>query len=468
MSWNSRTWAMGLALTASALAADPAISAAASARVRIEGSDTIGGALGIALAEAFHAQHPEALVEWEGLGSSTAFVGLFDGSADLGASSRAITESEAAEAKRQGISLREFVIGYDGIAVIVHPDNPIAALTVQQLSEIFQGRVADWAALGGRGGRIRLVSRPSYSGTHVFFRDKVLRRGNAKGAEQFAERTEWVEHSADILPMVAGDPNAISFVGLGWAKSVVRTVPVAATKGQTPVLPSVATVRDGSYPIYRPLLMYARGEPRGRSGELLDFILGGDGQQIVAENGFVALDSPRPAGATATTAPKTARRESSPGFEAAVRAQAGSAAATGAPTAAAAVAAPGPRLTRVYFQFGGTLLGDEALETLAGAAAELRSGGYRALVVGHADGIGSRQANLKVSQARAEAVRRQLVSMGVPPAMLLTEAAGSDQPIATNQTAAGRRGNRRVDIVPLRASETTAPAPAGSGRPPGS
>ena len=143
MTWKWRSRVLGLGLTAFAVAA-PALAAASDARVRVEGSDTIGGALGIAIAEAFHAQYPEARVEWEGLGSSTAFVGLFDGSADLGASSRAINEAEAAEAKRQGVRLREYVIGYDGIAVIVHPDNPIASLTVQQLSEIFQGRISDW------------------------------------------------------------------------------------------------------------------------------------------------------------------------------------------------------------------------------------------------------------------------------------------------------------------------------------
>ncbi len=296
-------------------------------RLRVEGSDTIGGSLGLELAEAFNAFHPGILVEWEGLGSSTAFIGLFDGSADLGASSRPINEAELAEARALGLKLKELVLAYDGMSVFVHPSNEVPVLTLEQLSRIFQGRVTNFREVGGPDRPIRLLSRPSYSGTHAFFRDKVLRRGNAKGPEEFAASTEWVEHTADIVERVARDPNAISYGGMAYARPKVRVVPVAAARGRPGVLPAPETVRDGSYPIFRPLYLYARGEPQGRVRELLDFILGVDGQKLVAEVGFVPASleqSPAavvarataarlaPAPQPATTAPQPAAQPTAP------------------------------------------------------------------------------------------------------------------------------------------------------------
>ena len=186
-------------------------------RLRVEGSDTIGGSLGIELAEAFHAFHPAVLVEWEGLGSSTAFIGLFDGSADLGASSRPINEAELAEAKRLGLKLKEAVLAYDGLSIFVHPSNEIPVLTVEQLSRIFQGRVTNFREVGGPDRPIRLLSRPSYSGTHAFFRDKVLRRGNARG-----RRSSRLRPSGSSTPPTSSsgsprDPNAITYGGMAYA-----------------------------------------------------------------------------------------------------------------------------------------------------------------------------------------------------------------------------------------------------------
>src|ERR1700719_716844 len=123
----------------------PAPSPAASVALQVKGSDTIGGKLGQDFAHDFSARHPEVDVKWEALGSGTAFVGLLDGSAQLGAASRAVKEGELADARKLGIELREYVIGYDGIAVVVNPANPIAELTVAQLSDIFTGKVRDWS-----------------------------------------------------------------------------------------------------------------------------------------------------------------------------------------------------------------------------------------------------------------------------------------------------------------------------------
>lgn len=419
------------------------------AKVRVEGSDTIGGALGPDLAEAFHQRQPATFVEWEALGSSTAFVGLFDGSADLGASSRPVREEELAEAKRLGIQLREWVLGYDGIAVIVHPDNPLPVLTVQQASEIFRGRIRNYREVGGPDRSIRLLARPSYSGTHSFFKEKVLRRGNAKGPEEFAETTEWVEHSSEIVTRVAADPSAISFVGLGWVKPNVHAVPLAAGRGLPAVAPTLATVRDGSYPVFRALYLYSRGEPQGPSRDLLAFALSPAGQELVARNGFVANLAPSPL-ALSSTAPSSPTLDAPSGLPEPAATPAVAAAVPGrsaAPAPAPIAIAAAPELIRVYFAFGGTRITEEGELKLHAVATQLARGGVTAEIVGHADATGDPEANRRVSLARALTVRAELARLGAPGATMVASGRGSEQPIASNEAPEGRRQNRRVDIL---------------------
>jgi phosphate transport system substrate-binding protein len=416
--------------------AEPAARAAAAgaATVQVKGSDTIGGKLGQDFAHAFMSRHPAVEVKWEALGSGTAFVGLLDGSAQLGASSRGVKEAEVAEAKKVGIELREFVIGYDGIAVIVNPENPVSELTIAQLSDIFTGKIKSWSELGwsevgGPDLPIHLISRPSYSGTFSFFRDKVLRRGNDKGPEDFAATVELVEENGAIIKKVAQERGAISYVGIGWVTPQVRTVGVANRPGQPAVKASVATVRTGTYPVYRPLLIYSRGEPHGAARELLAFVLSGDGQKLVAKNDFVPTDSP------VSLAPE----------------------AGGSATASAAAAGGGgPQVARVLFPKGVSLTAD-ARQTLDGLARSAKADGRRLLVVGHADARGSRAANKGVSLARARAVATYLTEQGVPREAIQVEGHGADDPVGTNTSGAGRGANRRVDVIVLAAAAAAAP-----------
>jgi len=423
--------AVAATVLAARLCAPPAATAAA-VTLQVKGSDTIGGKLGQDFAQAFKARHPEVDVRWEALGSGTAFVGLLDGSAQLGASSRGIKENEVTEARQRGVELREFVIGYDGIAVVVHPRNPVSELTVAQLSDLFTGKLRNWREVGGPDLPVRLISRPSYSGTFGFFRDKVLRRGNDKGPEDYAPSAEFIEENGAILEKVAREPGAISYVGIGWLTPAVKTLGVAPKAGQPAVHASVATVRTGTYPIYRPLLMYSRGEPHGPAREMLAFILSSDGQKVVAKNDFVPTDSPvalapEPAGAATTTA---AAGTSSAGA-----------------SANAAASAP-PEVVRVQFPQGATLT-EAAKASLAALAVSARSGGNHLLVVGHADIRGSRAVNARVALARAKAVASFLEQEGVAQSAIQVAGRGADEPIGTNQSGAGRGANRRVDITVL-------------------
>lgn len=401
------------------LVAGPAVAQTGERVVQVKGSDTIGGSLGPALAEGFEADNPQVDVRWDSLGSGTAFVGLFDRSADLGASSRSIRPGELEEAGRLGIRLQELVLGYDGIAVLVHPSNPVAELTMSELTGIFTGRIDRWSELGGPDQPIRRVSRPSYSGTHGFFRDHVL------GEEAFADDTDFVEHSEEIAQLVASDRDAVSYLGMGWVGPGVKPVAIVPEPGAPAVLPSLDTVRRGTYPIYRPLLLYTRGMPEGDTRELVAFILGPTGRQLVKREGFIPPD-------TASLPGWLARPSQLSPSQRAVR--------PGDATA---------DLLRVVFRLGGSTLDTDARRTLDRLARRLSGSGERLLVTGHADSEGDAEVNRRVSLRRARAVADYLAARGIERSRVTVEGHGEDRPVATNDTAVGRSLNRRVDVVVL-------------------
>lgn len=397
-------------LIATAVACSPALAATT---IRIKGSETIGGALAPDLAAAFQRQHPGLRVTVESLGSGTAFVGLLDGSADLGASSRPANAKELEQAAARGATLREFVLGYDGIAVIVHPSNPVGALTVAQISDLFTGAVQRWDQVGGEGRPVRRISRPTYSGTYAFFKEKVLRKGNAKGSEEFSPDTQYLEENTDIVAAVAADPTAVAYVGLGWVDRRVKALGVAPTAGAEPVRPSLETIRHGTYPIYRPLFLYSLGEPTGPSREFLRFALSEEGRRIVAAHDFVPSDQPVP---LPEVAPASTPRYAATTY-------------------------------RLNFAAGSSSLSPQAQEILRNVADRLREGSYRVLVVGHADARGTPAANRTIALARAQAVAQFLRELRVPETIMQVDARSADEPVATNETPDGRSANRRVDVT---------------------
>ncbi len=382
--------------------------------IRIKGSDTIGGALAPALGRAFHAAHPEVDVHVEALGSKTAFVGLFDGSADLGASSRPVAAAELAQASRLGVTLHEYVLAYDGVAVIVNPANPLRLLALDDVAAIFSGRARDWSAVGGASAPITVLTRPTYSGTHAFFRDKVLRHGDANATADFAPDARVIEDNRELLRAVAADANAIAFIGHGWIDPSVRALSIAVERGGVAIAPETATIRDGSYPIYRPLLFYTRGAPTPDVAAFLGFVLGAGGQAQVREHGFVPIDAPAAPTVTAAEPPAGAPLEP----------------------------------VRITFNAGATKPDDEAYARLATLVR--RAQGAKLLVVGHSDAEGNRATNHRLALLRAERVGAALQALGVAAGAISIEADDSDAPVATNRTLAGRRQNRRADVFIVR------------------
>lgn len=372
--------------------------------LRLKGSDTIGGKLTPELAEAFRSEYGSSVgFVIEALGSSTAFVGLFDGSADLGASSRPINEKETETARSLGVALREVVIAYDGVAVIIHPDNPVRELSVAQLSLLFSGKTRNWKSVGGLDRPVRLISRPSYSGTHAFFKEKALRRGNARGPEEFAAATEWMEENGAIVAAVTADPGAVSYVGLGWVSSGVRAVAILARPGEPGVPPSAESVRTGRYPLYRPLLMYAPPAPRKQALQFLRFVLSEPGRRIVEANGFVPPDAgaPLPPFLAAVQMPPAARSVVQAVAEPVPVVRPVEAASAPTPGASPAPAPANPsrrEIVRVYFPFGSMTLGAEAMASLQGVVELLKGGSVEAVLIGHADARGPREANQRVAE----------------------------------------------------------------------
>lgn len=252
-----------------------------------KGSDTLVN-LALAWAERYLASHPEVRISVTGGGSGTGIASMINGTVDIANASRAMKTEEIEAAQANGFSPLEFVVARDAIAVVVHLSNPVDKLTLQQISDIYTGKITNWKELGGEDRPIVLLSRETNSGTHVFFLENVIRLGNADSDLLFSPDTLLLPSSEGISAEVRLNPNAIGYDGLGYVTPDQKVLAVAMDENAPYLLPSVETVNNGSYPISRDLYMYTAGEPTGQIKAYLDWILG-EGQTLVSELGFVPL-----------------------------------------------------------------------------------------------------------------------------------------------------------------------------------
>lgn len=252
--------------------------------VQVKGSDTLLH-LSTEWAEAFMKANPDREVVITGGGSGTGIAALLNGTCDVANASRKIKDKERALAKEKGKEIKEITVARDGISVIVHPSNSVEELSLEQLKKIFTGRYTNWKELGGGDKDIIVLSRDHSSGTYAFFQKRVLDK------EEYTETAKFLASNSAIVATVAEDAGSIGYVGLGYyedAKDKVRALAVKDGEKKA-ALPSVETVRDGSYPIARTLQVYVVGEPRGTVKAFVDFALSAEGQNIVGEKGFVPL-----------------------------------------------------------------------------------------------------------------------------------------------------------------------------------
>ena len=272
--------------------AAPATSASAPAgevaeMIENKGSDTLVN-LALAWAEAYMQRNPDVRISVTGGGSGTGIAALINGTVDIANASREMKPEEIAAARANGYEPKEFVVARDAIAVVVHPSNPVDGLTLQQLSDIYTGKITNWRELGGEDRPIVLLSRESNSGTYVYFLEQVIRLGDPKSDLLFSPDTLLMPSSEGISAEVRQNPNAIGYDGLGYVTPDQKTLKVAADSRGPYVLPSAETVNQGLYPISRPLYMYTIGEPTGQIARYLDWVRH-EGQALVLQLGFVPL-----------------------------------------------------------------------------------------------------------------------------------------------------------------------------------
>jgi len=254
------------------------------------GSDTMLEVAG-SWAEAYREVRPDVIVSVSGGGSGTGISAVLNGTTDLANSSRAMKESELRDAKKLSRQPVQHHVGFDGIAIYVHPNNPIASITLEQLKELFGdgGQLTRWSQLGVDLGDpkldpIVLASRQNNSGTYEYFRDAVL------GGETGRVKAECMllNGSNDVVEFCTKTKSAIGYSGMAAASDRVRIVPVVGKAGK-PVLPSFDTVIAGEYPISRPLFMITDGDPKTEVKFYLDWILSDAGQRVLMQVGYPPL-----------------------------------------------------------------------------------------------------------------------------------------------------------------------------------
>lgn len=248
-----------------------------SGSINVEGSDTMVN-LAQAWAEVFQGENPDVMIAVKGGGSGTGIASLINGTVDFANASREMKDEEKSDAEGNGIAPFETEVAKDGIAVIVNPDNPVDALTLDQLGAIYRGEITNWKEVGGEDAKIVLLSRDSSSGTYEYFKEEVV----GKDAE-YAKEAKLLASTQAIIDETSKNSNAIGYVGLGYVTDEVRVVKVDG------VAASVETALDGSYVLSRGLYMYSDGEPKGLMKSYIEFILSDEGQKIVEDQGFVPL-----------------------------------------------------------------------------------------------------------------------------------------------------------------------------------
>lgn len=257
--------------------------------VQIKGSDTMVNLMQ-AWAEAYAKDRPDANITVTGGGSGTGIAALINGDTSIAAASREMKPEELDRAKAKGMNPRQFTVARDGLSVIVNPENPVSKLTAAQLSDIYRGKVANWKQLGGADEKIVILSRDKSSGTHIFFLEHVVRKGNAKGPEEYAAAVLMLPSSQGIADEVAGNKAAIGYVGMGYVDKAKHKALAVAKDAKSPcVEPTEQNVLNGTYPIARPLYLYTPNAPTGAEKDFIDFVLSPAGQKIVEQMDFVPI-----------------------------------------------------------------------------------------------------------------------------------------------------------------------------------
>lgn len=249
---------------------------------KIKGSDTVLP-LSQKEAESYLKANTSASITVTGGGSGVGLSALVAGTTDIAQASRKIKFSEKQKLQEQGKTAKEVVIAYDAIAVIINPSNRVKKLTREQLEGIFTGKITNWKELGGDDMKIVPYSRETSSGTYEFFKENVLKNKNYMNGIMSMPAT------GSIIQSVSQTKGAIGYVGLAYLNSSVTAVAVSYDSGKTYTAPSVATAKNKTYPIVRPLHYYYVSSSEAKVKPFIDYVLSPAGQKIVSEVGYIPV-----------------------------------------------------------------------------------------------------------------------------------------------------------------------------------
>tara|TARA_B110000196_G_scaffold65972_1_gene55719 strand:- start:15936 stop:17291 length:1356 start_codon:yes stop_codon:yes gene_type:complete len=356
----------------------------------------------------------KAVINIAAHGSGTGFKGLKSGTADIAAASRPAKQKEV-DSLSQMTELNslgsEHIVGIDGLAIIIHPKNPINQLDVEQIAAIFSGQITNWSELGGAFGEINLYARDNKSGTWDSFKRMVL------GKRPLDSRALRFESNDQLSDKVSNDRRGIGFVGL---PSVRDSKLIAVSDGDGKALtPNQLTISTEDYALSRRLYFYTDDDPKNEHVKpFIQYLQSKEGQKIVADNGFISQNIEVVKPTNFSSLPS--------GFQ--------------------KIAGDGQRLT-VNFRFkkGSAKLDNRAMRDIQRLVDFSNNNPDKKIVlIGFGDPKKSQERSLLLSKLRAMAVRRELVRLGVYPKY--NYGYGEELPVASNEREAGRVKNRRVEV----------------------
>ena len=250
--------------------------AVAADSIVIKGSTTV---LPIAQAvlEAYMKANQGVQISLSGGGSGEGIKALIDQSTDIADSSREIKKEEIELAESKGVKPVAHVIAYDAIMPVVNPKNNVQGLSIDQLSQIYQGKITNWKEVGGADLKIVVISRDSSSGTFDSWDNFVMKKARV------APTAQMLASNGAVVTAVSKNKYAIGYLGMGYVNKSVKGLKVNG------VMASAQTALSKQYPMSRELYMYTNGEPKGEVAKFIAFIKSPKGQEIVKKEGFVPL-----------------------------------------------------------------------------------------------------------------------------------------------------------------------------------
>ncbi|MGD8787423.1 MAG: phosphate ABC transporter substrate-binding protein [Phycisphaerales bacterium] len=247
-------------------------------KLHIEGSTTVGP-IADGFAEVFKNLYPDVTITVNKSGSGTGAAALIDSRCDIATMSRFMKDKEFKEAVGKGVFPVAHAVAMDGVCIVVHPSNPVGALSTAQVRNIYQGKTTNWSQLGGPDIPIVVISRDTASGTYDTFHNFVMKK------QKMGSGVEYVSTNPQAFARVKNTRGAIGYVGFGFVQPGVKALTLDGVK------PTRQTILSGKYPVSRPLFMFTNGYPKlgSMTHKLTTFHLTERGQEVVEDKGFVPL-----------------------------------------------------------------------------------------------------------------------------------------------------------------------------------